>query len=102
MKQQQHPNSLATLKPYEKGISGNPSGRAKAFNGSKKLLQALANDEVYKTIKVSDGFDDIDFSTYEERMVGTRKEVVLNTIWDMAETGDKWAIELLERLGCLD
>jgi len=97
-----HPNSQANLKPFVKGESGNPSGRAKAFNGIKKQLQALANDEVYKTIKVSDGFDDIDFSTYEERMVGTRKEVVLNTIWAMAEKGDKWAIELLERQGCLD
>ena len=73
-----------------------------ALNGIKKHLPALANDEVSKIIKVSDGFDDIDFSTYEDRMVGTRKEVVLNTIWDMAEKGDKWAIELLERQGCLD
>ena len=32
-----HPNSLANLKPFEKGISGNPAGRSSKFIQFKKL-----------------------------------------------------------------
>ena len=31
-----HPNSLANLKPFEKGISGNPAGRSSKFIQFKK------------------------------------------------------------------
>ena len=34
-----HPNSQANLKPFEKGESGNPSGRTKAFSGIKDELK---------------------------------------------------------------
>ena len=96
-----HPNSQKNLKPFEKGESGNPSGRTKAFSNIKDELKELASEEIWRKVEVSDGFD-IDFSQYEDRLIGTRKEIVFNVIWELAQKGDKWAIELLERLGCLD
>jgi len=78
-----HPNSQDNLKPFEKGVSGNPSGRAKAFNGLKDDLKILVNET--------------DFMGED-----THREKIIERIVYMAEIGDWKAIELLERLGCLD
>ena len=86
-----HPNSKANLKPLKKGVSGNPTGRAISFTGSKEELKILADEEHSDNI-----LDDI----FPPPL--TRKELVHRAIWKRAEKGDTWAIELLERLGCLD
>ena len=78
-----HPNSKKNLKPYEKGESGNPSGRMKSFSGIKDELK----EYVHKP----------DFISNE-----TPRESIVERIVYMAKFGDWKAIELLERLGCLD
>ena len=89
----QHPNSQKNLKKFKEGESGNPSGRSKAFSKLRDTLQALADEYI-------DGEGDMSFSIDEPS--GTRRELVHHAIWDKAQDGDKWAILLLERLGCLD
>tara|TARA_R100000808_G_C2013561_1_gene65030 strand:- start:33 stop:281 length:249 start_codon:yes stop_codon:yes gene_type:complete len=79
----EHPNSRKNLKPFPKGVSGNPSGRPIAFTGIK--------DELKEVINKQDVFD-----------MATPKMVIVERIICMAKEGDKWALELLERLGCLD
>ena len=80
-----HPNSQANLQPFEKGQSGNPSGRAKAFSGIQDDLKQLVNeiDECY--IKPT-----------------THRDVILKAIIEKAEFGDWNAIQLLDKLGCFD
>ena len=41
-----HPNSLANLKPYEKGVSGNPGGRPVKYAKLKKALDKWADVEL--------------------------------------------------------
>jgi len=81
----QHPNSKKNLKKFKKGQSGNPSGRLKSFNGIKDDLKAKAN-----TIHPLN----LDGLTY--------KELIIEGILDNAIDGDWKAIELIEKLGCLD
>ena len=38
-----HPNSLANLKPYKKGVSGNPGGRPEKFRELAKALNKWKN-----------------------------------------------------------
>ena len=78
-----HPNSQANLQPFEKGQSGNPSGRTKAFTGIKDELKELVHESDW---------------TGEE----THREKIVDRIVTMAEFGDWKAIELLQRLGCFD
>ena len=85
----QHPNSQKNLKKFKEGESGNPSGRAKAFNKLKVQLNALGKEDYFR-------------SQFDVNPQGTRRELVHAAIWDKAQDGDKWAILLLERLGCLD
>jgi hypothetical protein len=89
MSRGKHPNSQANLQPFEKGVSGNPSGRAKAFSKLKAQLKALGKEDYFR-------------SQFDVNPQGTRRELVHTAIWDKAQDGDKWAILLLERLGCLD
>ena len=78
-----HPNSQANLKPFEKGQSGNPSGRPKAFMGIKDDMHEYINSREFPN-------DD------------THRQNIIERIVSMAEYGDKWAIELIEQIGCLD
>ena len=78
-----HPNSQDNLKPFKKGESGNPSGRSKAFSGIKDELKAYVNADDY--------FQEL-----------TNRDIIVQEIVGMAKNGDWRAIELLEKLGCLD
>lgn len=84
-----HPNSLRNLKKFEKGKSGNPSGRSKSFVKLSNELKMLGGEDVIS-------------GEWDSTILGTRRELVLNAIWDKAQEGDFKAIELLERLGCLE
>ena len=40
VKRGEHPNSKSNLNPYEKGVSGNPSGRPSKYENLKKVLKS--------------------------------------------------------------
>lgn len=80
----EHQNSQVNLKPYKKGESGNPSGRMKAFGGIKDELKVYVNAKDYCSIDL------------------TNRDIIVQEIVGMAKNGDWRAIELLEKLGCLD
>ena len=83
MSRGKHPNSQANLQPFEKGVSGNPSGRPKSFSGIQYELKEYINSSEFP-------------------MDETHRQNIIERIVSMAECGDKWAINLIERLGCLD
>ena len=81
-----NPNSLANLKPYPKGVSGNPDGRPKKYV---KLAKAL--DRVGKK------------TTSWNEPNQTFKDAVLDKIWTQAYMyGSVPHIKMLAELGCLD
>ena len=86
-----HPNSLANLKPYEKGVSGNPGGRPVKYAKLKKALDKWADREL--------GYDFWDTPPEDAK---TMKDQVHWRIWDKARHGDNKCMELLAQLGCLD
>ena len=79
------PNSLANLKPFEKGISGNPSGRAVKFKGLKQALEPYGD-------RLSNAWGRKDW---------TKKEVVLEKIWCMAEDASVPHLTILANMGLL-
>ena len=81
-----HPNSKANLTPFEKGISGNPSGRPMKLEKFKEALMEYKNQPV-------DGWQ-LDRDTNIDN--------VLNTIWYQAGKGSLGHIRLLAEMGCLD
>ena len=88
-----HPHSQANLKPYPKGVSGNPEGRKGAFEVLTEALNELGDEMTYRR----------DWDNIMEEWVenGTNREKVLETIWIKAKDGDMRFIELLAKLGCL-
>ena len=80
----QHPNSQKNLKKFKKGQSGNPSGRIKSFSGIKEDLKAKVN------------------SLHPINFEYSYKELIIEAIVNNAIAGDWKAIELIEKLGCLD
>ena len=81
-----NPKSLENLKPFEKGVSGNPSGRTKKYV---KLAEALN--------EIGDEPNDDWNSTT------TYRKSVLRKIWQEASNyGSISHIKLLAELGCLD
>ena len=91
----QHPNSLKNLKPFPKGVSGNPLGKPHKYTklaeslsklGSKKVIIEKWNGAKYERVKTDK----------------TNRDVVLDTIWAKAKTGDIKYVQLLAYLGCLD
>ena len=88
-----HPNSQANLKPYPKGVSGNPEGRKGAYEVLTDALNELGDEMTY-----TKDYDSLDWATIED---GTNREKVLETIWNKAKDGDLKFIEILAKLGCL-
>ena len=90
-----HPNSLKNLKPFPKGVSGNPLGKPHKYTklaeslsklGSKKVIIEKWNGAKYERVKTDK----------------TNRDVVLDTIWSKARSGDIKYVQLLAYLGCLD
>ena len=92
-----HPNSLANLKPYEKGVSGNPGGRPTKFQ---KLADALLPYAEKRETKHKWNENLEEFVNFESD--DTYREEVLEVIWKRARNGDIKYVELLAQLGCLD
>ena len=85
-KRGQNPKSLANLKPYPEGVSGNPDGRPRKYV---KLAKAL--DKVGQK------------TTSWNEPNQTFKEAVLDEIWKQAYMyGSVSHIKMLAGLGCLD
>jgi len=81
-----NPKSLENLRPFEKGVSGNPSGRPQKYA---KLAKALDT--------IGDEIDSVwgEGETYRER--------TLKRIWTEAcMNGSISHIKILAELGCLD
>ena len=83
-----HPNSLSNLKPFPKGVSGNPLGRPHRFEKLAATLNKMADEEVVNHYGESRGY--------------TRREGVLDTIWKKAMAGEIKYVQMLAWLGCLD
>lgn len=83
-----HPNSLKNLTPFQKGVSGNLGGRPYKY---KELAESLS--------KIG---DEIELDWRGESKGYTKREGVLNKIWEKANQGDIKFIQLLAYLGCLD
>jgi len=92
-----HPNSLANLKPYEPGQSGNPGGRPTKY---KKLGDALLPLGKKREVKYEWDENQEEYVNYESD--DTYREEVLEVIWQRARNGDIKYVELLAQLGCLD
>ena len=86
-----HPNSIANLKQFEKGISGNPGGRPRKYEGLKKALDRMG-------VEIAE----YDFWDMPPADCKTRKDQVLWRIWRDAVHGDSKMIALLVELGCLN
>ena len=82
-----HPNSLANLQPFEKGISGNPGGRPVKYAGLKNALDKWA--------------DKVVTFWFDSEKLPLREQVIF-IIWNKARKGDPKMIEILATLGCLD
>ena len=91
----EHPNSLKNLKPFPKGVSGNPLGKPHKYNKLAESLSKLGSKNII--IEKWDG------TKYERvKTDKTNRDVVLETIWAKAKSGDIKYVQLLAYLGCLN
>ena len=84
----EHPNSLKNLKPFPKGVSGNPLGKPHKYKKLADRLNSIGAEEVYDWLN--------------KPMGHTYREGVLKKIWEKANQGDFKFVQLLAYLGCLD
>ena len=91
----QNPASQANLKPFEKGTSGNPSGRPVK---NAKFIDALI--EHGKKIGIR---HQSSFTTGEEKLIdeGSYNFQVVDNVWQRAKQGELPYIKLLHELGVL-
>lgn len=94
-KRGKHPNSLKALESnqFQKGQSGNPSGKPKLKEFAKKLSEY--GDRMLT-------MDSVDAQLWNNGVaeLGTSKDLVIEKIWELAVKGDKDMIKLLIQLGC--
>jgi len=86
-KRGEHPNSQTNLKPYPKGVSGNPIGRPTKHEQLRRSLNQLG---------------DVKVDSYDSQTQVSKRQKVLDRIWNEAMYGDIKCIQLLALLGCLD
>ena len=84
----ENPNSLKNLKPFPKGVSGNPLGKPHRFQKLASKLNTIGDGAEINYDGQSKGF--------------TKREAVLRKVWEKATQGDIKFIQLLAYLGCLD
>ena len=84
----EHPNSLKNLKPFPKGVSGNPLGKPHKFQKLTERLNKIGDEQALDFMDRPKGY--------------TKSEGVLKKIWEKANKGDIKFIQLLAYLGCLD
>ena len=83
-----HPNSLKNLNQFEKGVSGNPSGRPSKEDKLRSVLNEIGGMQ-------ANGYDVDMLHDF------TFREEVCREIWKKAKYGDWNCIKLLKDLGCL-
>ena len=91
----EHPNSLKNLKPFPKGVSGNPLGKPHKYTKLAESLSKLSTNKV-----IIEKWNGVNYESIETNK--TNKDIVLETIWNKARLGDIKYIQLLAYLGCLD
>ena len=96
-KRGKHPASLANLKKWKRGESGNPGGRPRKYKRLKESLLQYVNKKDIKHIWDDDSNQ---YKTIENDL--TYQEEVLEIIWKQAKRGSLKHIELLADLGCLE
>ena len=92
-----HPNSLANLKSWKKGESGNPNGRPTKYQKLADALLPYAEKRETKH-KWNDNLEKFENIESEDNY----REEVLEVIWQRARNGNIKYVELLAQLGCLD
>ena len=83
----EHPNSLKNLKPFPKGVSGNPLGKPLKYENLKRVLNEYGDGET---------------TDWRGKAEGTRRQQVWERIWKQAIAGDIKYVQFLAYLGCLD
>ncbi len=92
-----NPKSLANLKPFPKGVSGNPSGRPTRIQKIGDALKKFAHEQGV----ISKWDSDCDTWT-ESTSPYTWQDDVLIVIWKKARGGNMKAISILADGGCLE